>query len=265
MGADIKALRSRIKSVESTMHLTKAMGLVASSKIRHASISAENSRAYRDSLLDVMNTLLSCRECRRSPYLRRSGTRLKLIVVAGDRGMAGGYNSNVFRLASQYEADELIPVGKRACERYSLPSISAESFSVQEAHKLSQRLCKEFLDGEYDLLGIVSTRYLSMLKQEAVFTPILPLELPEVKAGTAIFEPDETAILDAAVPIYVSGMMLNAVREGFLCEVASRRVAMDNAGKNASALTDELKLEYNRARQSSITQEITEIVAGSTY
>lgn len=262
MGADIKALRSRIKSVESTMHLTKAMGLVASSKLRNASISAENSKNYLNALLEATLSLLSCRECKRSRYLRHEGTRLKLIVVAGDRGMAGGYNSNVFRLASQYEPYEIIPIGKRACERFSLPSVSAESFSAKEAQQISQRLCKEFSSGEYDLLGIVSTKYLSMLRQEAVFIPVLPLELPKGKTISPIFEPDEAAILETAVPLYVSGVIMNAVREGFLCEVAARRVAMDNAGKNASALADELKLEYNRARQSAITQEITEIVAG---
>ena len=125
-------------------------------------------------------------------------------------------------------------------------------------------LCRDFAAGRYDRVGIVCTRYVSMLSQEAWMRPILPLQRKE-SAGVAsvIFEPDEATVLEEAVPEYVAGLLVSAVRESFACEVAARRCAMDSAGKNAQQMIDDLQLEYNRARQGAITQEITEIVAGS--
>lgn len=264
MGADIKALRTRIKSVRSTMQLTKAMGLVASSKIRRANEAMHTAREYADTLTQMTEVLLSCPECAKSPYLRRGGDRTRLIVIAGDRGLAGGYNANVFRLVREYPQAELLPIGKRACERYGGAVLSSEDFSAAQAHEWAKKLCADFAAGEYDRLGIVSTRYVSMMTQEATVQFVLPLARQAEKASVSVlFEPDEETVLETAVPTYVAGKIAAAVRESFASEVAARRVAMDAAGKNATAMIDELQLGYNRARQGAITQEITEIVAGS--
>ncbi|MCQ2484700.1 MAG: ATP synthase F1 subunit gamma [Clostridia bacterium] len=264
MGADTKALRNRIKSVDSTLHLTKAMGLVASSKIRGATLAMNRSREYLDSVTDIISLVSSSPECARSPYMREAESdRTKIIVIAGDRGLAGGYNANVFREAAKHQA-EFIPIGKRACERFGAEINSSEKFSGLEAYQLAKELCAQFCDGEYDRLGIISTRYVSMMKQEAFIKWILPLEKSEPKSGASIvFEPDERYILDAAVPEYVTGVIMAAVRESYTSEVVARRMAMDSAGKNAQVMIDDLQLEYNRARQGAITQEITEIIAGS--
>lgn len=263
MGQDTKALRNRIKSVDSTMHLTKAMGLVASSKIRRANEAMLRSRAYAEGLSDIADTLLACPECAKSPYLQGGGDRLRLIVIAGDRGLAGGYNANVFRLLREYPDAEIIPIGKRACERFGKPTVSSESFSSADAAALARTLCADYLNGEYDSLGILSTHYHSMMSHEPEITRILPLERHAANAdGGVIFEPDERTVLDSVVPEYVAGLILAAVRESYACEVAARRIAMDAAGKNAQSMIDDLSLQYNRARQSAITQEITEIVAG---
>lgn len=265
MAADIKALRSRMKSVDSTLHLTKAMGLVASSKIRRARNNMNKSNQYQKSVEEVISLLESSPECKKSPFMRKSSpdSPIRLIVIAGDRGLAGGYNANIFRLLKEYPGAEIIPIGKRACERFRKETISSEVFTVSDAHKTAENLCRDFADGKFGRLGIVGTKYVSMLTQEAYIKWVLPLEAKTEKISGAVFEPDEITVLNAAVSEYLTGVIVSAVRESFAAEVAARKMAMDSAGKNAQQMIDDLQISYNRARQGAITQEITEIVAGS--
>ncbi len=264
MGADIKSLRIRIRSVDSTMHLTKAMGLVASSKIRRATRDMTRTQEYAAAMQDVVNVLRASPECERSPYMQPRGEGIRLIVIAGDRGLAGGYNANVFRLAATLPEAEVVAIGKRACDRYGQEVVSSERYSAAEAKKLADEQCRDFLEGKYERLGILYTRYKSMMSQEATILWVLPLEKTEqTEGGNPLFEPDEQTVLNAAVPTYVSGILSACIRESFASEVAARRMAMDSASKNAQEMIDRLQLQYNRARQNSITQEITEIVAGS--
>ncbi len=264
MGANTKALKNRIRSVDSTLHTTSAMGLVASSKMRRANMAMQNGKQYVTAYDKVVSVLSSVSECQRSPYMRQAGERTKLIVIAGDRGLAGGYNANIFRLVATMQYDSIIPIGKRSCDRYKGEFHSSEKYTSAEAITLARQLCKEFVDGEFDRLGIVYTRYVSMMSQEAEVKWVLPLVKPEsVEPISAIFEPDEETILNATVPDYVAGILMACIRESFASEVTARRMAMDSAGKNARAMIDDLQLQYNRARQSAITQEITEIVAGA--
>ena len=249
MGADTKLLRNRIKSVDSTLHLTKAMGLVASSKIRRATASMLRGREYSESVSGIISSLVCCRDCLRSPYMQeRSGGATRLIVIAGDRGLAGGYNA----------------IGKRCCDRYGAEQNTAEGFTHEDSMRLAAMLCDEFKSGKYDRLGILWTKYISMMTQVPEVTWLLPLQrTQDSKQMDIVFEPDELTVLDSAVPEYVAGKLTAAVRESFACEIAARRMAMDSAGKNAQQMIDDLMLQYNRARQGAITQEITEIVAGS--
>jgi len=265
MGADIKKLRNRIKSVDSTLHTTKAMGLVASSKIKRAIDSMQKGRAYADALQETVSQLAKSAECAKSPYIKsRTSGRTRLIVIAGDRGLAGGYNANIFRFMRDYPEAEVIPIGKRAYERFGGTCYFAEKFSYENAIRLAEGLCADFAAGVYDRLGVVGTRYVSMMVQEPVLTWLLPLtKKEEAREHSAIFEPDELTVLETAIPTYVAGMLLRQVKESFASEVAARRMAMDSAGKNAQMMIDDLSLAYNRARQGAITQEITEIVAGS--
>lgn len=265
MGADIKQLRTRIKSVDSTLHLTKAMELVASSKIRRATEAMEKSREYADALADTVRELATYEECKRSSYMRcPDGNRMCLVVVAGDRGLAGGYNANIFRLMRDYPDAKVIPIGKRACDRYGGEVRYAEKLTYAEAKAIADELCHAFTEGEFDVVGIVCTKYHNLMSQEAYLCPLFPVERREDTPSVgAIFEPNEVTVLNAIIPEYIAGTILACVRESFACEVAARRVAMDSAGKNASEMIDRLSLEYNRARQGAITQEITEIVAGS--
>lgn len=265
MGANIKQLRTRIKSVDSTLHLTKAMGLVASSKIRKATDSMNKGLEYANAFKETVSLLTSYDECKKTPYMSvRGEDRLCLIVIAGDRGLAGGYNANVFRLLREYPDAEIIPIGKRACERFGETIKLAERYSYSDAIALSNKICGDFVDGKFDKFGIVCTKYVSLMSQEAYVQWLLPLTPKDGERNdTAIFEPDELTVLNSVVPDYIASVIISCVKESFACEVAARRVAMDNAEKNAREMIDSLELEYNRARQGAITQEITEIVAGS--
>lgn len=264
MGYDVKQLRARIKSVDSTLHLTTAMGLVASSKVRRSNEKMRSGREYRASVQNVIEGLTCIPECRSNNYMRDTGDRTAVIVIAGDRGMAGGYNANVFRALSQYPSANLIPIGKRVCDRFRKETVSSEHFDYAAARELSFRLCESFLNNEFDKLMIVYTRYVSTMTQEPVSEQILPLcKGTAVKGDDLLFEPDANSLLENIVPNYVASVIISAVYESYACEVAARRTAMDSAGKNARQMIDDLTLSYNRARQASITQEITEIVAGS--
>ena len=265
MSQNTKALRVRIKSVTSTMQLTNAMGLVASSKIRRANQNMLKGREYLTTLENALSVLSSDRECLKSPYMKANNTgKTRIVVIAGDRGLAGGYNANVFRLAAKYPHADIIPIGKRACEKFGGNHFSSEHFSFSDANELADVLCKDFALGKFDRLGIISTKYNSVMSQEAFVKWVLPLNKSENDSRTGIiFEPDSITVLNNVVREYVAGIITVLIRESFASEVAARRMAMDSASKNAQEMINDLLLEYNRARQGAITQEITEIVAGS--
>ncbi|MBQ4354648.1 MAG: ATP synthase F1 subunit gamma [Clostridia bacterium] len=278
MGANIKAIRARIKSVDSTKHITKAMNLVASSKIRRASARMEQSRFFRQVLLDAFADLAA----EKSSYSEQRSRSLPTlyIIIAGDRGLAGGYNNNIFRSAmTMLNGNDLIlPIGKRAVEYYkahgnviSEEYISAENFTAEQSAQAAYRIRDLYDRGEIGAVSLIATKFVSMLSQEPSLTRLLPLEMqkPEnaeedfAPAALVEYEPSAEEVLAAAIPEYISGVLYTSVMEAFASELAARRSAMDTATKNADAMLDDLSLKYNRARQGAITQEITEIVAGA--
>lgn len=194
MAADTKALRARIKSVDSTLHLTKAMGLVASSKIRRANEAMVKGREYAAALDGIVRVLTASPECAKSPYLNAGADgKTLLVVIAGDRGLAGGYNANIFRLLASLDFEaEIYPIGKRACDRFGGGSQSSEHFGAREADTLAKQLCARFAAGELSRVGIVDTRYVSMMTQEARLSWVLPLTAEEeARRHGVLFEPDE--------------------------------------------------------------------------
>ncbi|MCR5122244.1 MAG: ATP synthase F1 subunit gamma [Ruminococcus sp.] len=273
MGADIKKLKGRIRSIDSTLHLTKAMGLVASSKIRKANDAMNAANDYAEAAGDIIRRLAAEEGCRSNKYLRKPEepfAKRILIVVAGDRGLAGGYNAGIFRTLRDNEdtkGTEIIPIGKKACDKLGCEGgyASAENFSFENASELSDKLCRAFAEGETDCVEVLCTEYINMMTHQPRIVRLFPLEKGSEKdsGGTTEFEPNEDKVMNTFMSDYITGMLTALVRESFASEVAARRVAMDNAGKNAQQMIDDLKLEYNRARQSIITQEITEIVAGA--
>ncbi len=273
MGADIKAIHTRIKSVESTRHITKAMELVASVKIRRATEKMENSRYYRSVMTEAFARLAG----EKSIYTERRSRSLPAlyIVVAGDRGLAGGYNSAVFRSAEAMirEDDVVVPIGRRTVEYFSRRGgclteeyVSSENFAAGECTALARLACGMYERGEISSVSLISTKFISAMTRSPDITYILPIEAEDGErqnAATVEYEPSVAEVMEAIITDYVAGILYSAVCESFASELAARRSAMDTATKNADEMKAELTLKYNRARQGAITQEITEIVAGA--
>ena len=278
MGANVKAIRGRIRSVESTMHITKAMQLVASSKLRRATERMEKSRFFFETMEAALGEFGA--DLAESVYSeKRDGGETLFVVIAGDRGLAGGYNSNVFRAVREAAGDapySVLPIGRKALEYFRRREIpffgegyaSLEDFSMSECAAVGRALAEGFRDRRFCSIVLVYTGYVSMLSQTPLTLPLLPLresasEKPSGVRGVTLFEPNEAAVLEAIMPEYLSGLVYGAVCESYTSELAARRSAMDSATKNAEEMIEDLSLKYNRARQSAITQEITEIIGGS--
>ena len=274
--ASLQDIKSRMKSVSSTMQMTKAMELVASSKLRRAKQLALDSRAFDAVLLDAINDITSGIEVEETLWSKASGGVYKpmlYIVIAGDRGLAGGYNSNIFKLADSISDEKAVflPIGRRAVEYYkrrgrkifdSIPLVSDSD--VGSAIKLGAAVASAFASGEFSGVSIVYTKFLSMLSCQPVVDQILPLANKGDKPDSdPVYEGDMAEMLDKIVPMYVGGILNSAILEAAASEQSSRRNAMSSANKNAKEIIDTLSISYNRARQAAITQEITEIVSGA--
>ena len=280
MAGSMKDIKLRIKSVESTMQITKAMELVASSKMRRAKERVEHSRPYFETLYESLTKIAAADPRARNPYLRRDDIkRTLLVVIAGDRGLAGGYNANVFKQADAAEGPvTVLPIGKRSAEYFAhhgaglfTPEVlMAADVSVSECFTLSHQITEGFLKGEYDAVKLCYTRFDSMMTQTATTLEVLPLTIEPTEAQKAearrsqiLYKPSSEKVFGAIIPEYVAGVLYGAVCESVASELAARRTAMDAATKNAGEMIEHLNLYYNRARQAAITQEITEIVAGA--
>ena len=271
-----KEIKTRIRSMESTKQITRAMEMVAASKLRHAQNRVQNSRPYFEILLDTIRDIVGSGSGNESPYLtQRPIKRTAFVVIAGDRGLAGGYNSNLLKLA--YEAMNekevaVLPIGKKAVEffrRRQVPMLSegreAATVSVGDCFTMAKQLCKAYCKGEFDEIVVVYTNFNSVLSQVPKTLWLLPLvtDTPKTTKTEMLYEPDCQQVLDTIVPEYLGGVLYGALCESRAAEQAARRTAMNAATQNAEEMIGELSLKFNQARQAAITQEITEIVAGS--
>ena len=281
MAANMKAVKLRIKSVQSTMQITKAMELVASSKLRKAKERAEVCRPYFETMHQTLVDIAQGNTDFSSVYARESGNEKRCyVLIAGDRGLAGGYNTNLFKCleAASLNQDFLVlPIGKKAVEYSKRNGFACvtESFgeiadvSVADCFEMANLLCGEFKKGEFGHIDLCYTRFVSMLSQQPSAIPVLPLKDLTDKQDTKsirnliLYEPDASEVFDAIVPEYLAGLIYGAVCESVASELAARRTAMEAATNNAEEMIEKLNLHYNRARQASITQEITEIVGGA--
>ena len=283
-GASMKDIKLRIKSVESTMQITKAMELVASSKLRKAKERQERCRPYFTGLKKTLDEIEAASSDFSSPYIQRREVKKRcLIVIAGDRGLAGGYNSNIFKAAQELMQGDtpvcVMPIGKRTVEFFARRGVEllttefaeAEEISVADCFTISNLVTKGYLDGQYDEVSILYTQFVSMLSQVPASESLLPLEAhgPQQEhtglKPLVLYEPSAAAVYNAIVPNYIAGMIYGAMCESVASELGARRTAMDAASKNAAEMIEDLSLHYNRARQGAITQEITEIVAGAEH
>ena len=281
MAANMKAVKLRIKSVQSTMQITKAMELVASSKLRKAKERAEVCRPYFETMHQTLVDIARGNTDFSSVYARESGNEKRCyVLIAGDRGLAGGYNTNLFKCleAASVNQDFLVlPIGKKAVEYSKRNGFACvtESFgeiadvSVADCFEMANLLCGEFKKGEFGHIDLCYTKFVSMLSQQPSAIPVLPLKDLTDKQDTKsirnliLYEPDASEVFDAIVPEYLAGLIYGAVCESVASELAARRTAMEAATNNAEEMIEKLNLHYNRARQASITQEITESVGGA--
>lgn len=273
--ASMNALKTRIKSVTSTMQITKAMELVSTSKLRRAREKVLLTRPFLDALSDTAISLLSSEEAKGSPYLTVPASgRMLYVVIAGDRGLAGGYNQNVFRLTLGDAPEDAIflPIGKKANEYFAHRGLTVytnsfhevDEFGVGCAMRLGKMLLDGYTKGEFSGVKLVYTEFTSMMTQTPKLLTLLPLSLPEgAKASDLELYEETDELLARILPDYIGGMIYGTVCEAIASENGARRSAMNAANKNAGEMIDALSLHYNRARQAAITQEITEIVSGA--
>ena len=278
-GASMKDIKLRIRSVESTMQITKAMQLVASSKLRGARQRMEASRPYmkvaRRAIWDIA---LHNTGAESNYVVPREVKHRCYIVIAGDRGLAGSYNANMFKRIEWDSRDAnccFIPIGRKAREYYSRRNSNiiteiehVEGLTLEKCTEIGQQVLDAYDAGEYEEIVLAYTSFVSVLTQKTKLKPLLPLDAhdaPERTNKQMLCEPDADTLLKEFLPQYLAGLIYSAACDSFASEQAARRVAMDSATKNAGEMIEDLSLRYNRARQSSITQELTEIVAGAEH
>lgn len=290
--ASLKELKNRINSVESTKKITKAMQMVAAAKLRKAQEAAEAARPYAERMAAVMANLSSAMEGPDAPRLLvgtgKDDVHL-LVVATADRGLCGGFNTNIVRKARERVAAlisdgkdvKIITVGKKGYEqlkrlhadkivdRVELKDVKKIDGSV--AGSIGEKVRTLFDQGEFDVCEVISSEFVSVISQKPRAQTLIPardaidesVERPDLKGAIYEYEPDEETILAELLPRYVNTVILSALLENAAGEMGAKMAAMDAATRNAGELIDKLNLEYNRSRQAKITKELIEIISGA--
>ncbi|MGL5256694.1 MAG: ATP synthase F1 subunit gamma [Proteocatella sp.] len=277
-GAGMKDIKRRIKSVESTMQITKAMELVSSAKLRKAKEKVENSRPYFNILQETILKILDNTKSLKSAYTENREVKNSLfIIIAGDRGLAGGYNANILKAsiaAMSGKHAKVIAVGRKSVEYFGKRDYDvvqnytniAEGVDFIDAALITSVANNMYRKKQVDEVYICYTEFVSALTQTPKVMKLLPLQIQKNPAdivSSMEFEPSAEDVFDRMIPRYLEGIVYSTIVDAFAAEQGARRTAMESASDNASDMIDSLSLLYNRARQASITQEITEIVGGA--
>ncbi|MBK6909616.1 MAG: ATP synthase F1 subunit gamma [bacterium] len=279
--AGLKTIKRRISSVKSTQQVTRVMKMVAAAKLRRAQEAMMNARPYSLTLRDAIRDLSSHVDRSSHPLLAvREVDHVGIIVVTGDRGLAGSFNVNILKRAQQLMRENaqhqvhLVTVGKKGSEFFTRRGADVttrmsgffNNLDFNHAVTLGDSVIAQYLNSTMDRVYIVYNEFKSVISQRVVVEQLLPIE-PDHGDHTSgpeiIFEPTQIEILNTILPKYVNVQLWRILLESFASEMAARMTAMENATKNAGELIDSLTLTYNKARQSSITGEILEIVAGA--
>jgi len=291
----LKNIRKQIASKKSTQKITRAMKLVAASRLRRAQDSIVAARPYANALAEAIAEVALRAGGESHPLLeRRSPERITLVLLTSDRGLAGGFNANVFRVTQKFIAERkaatppareivLEIIGKKGRDYYrrrrqtitrETPAPTAETAS-QIAREMAHIVSHEFHEGRTDAVFLVYNEFKSAVQQRVVVEPLLPVigaDLP-VAGGTQAtpnagaldfaYEPSKEKLLDALLPLYLESQIYRALLESIASELGARMTAMENATNNAKEMIANLTLQYNRARQAAITKELMEIVSGA--
>jgi F-type H+-transporting ATPase subunit gamma len=277
----LRVLRRRIRSVQNTQQITKAMEMVAAAKLRRAQAKAIAARPYAVKITEMLNNLAgAATELDHPLFKAREVKNTALVLVTSDRGLCGAYNSNLLRAAEQRlraaaAPTSLVLVGKKGRDyfkRRRYPVIAVHTplpteASLEFARTLTEDLIARFLEGSVDRVEIMFTRFISALHRKVVVEPFLPVGASTSNApgagGGAIFEPDAESIFAELLPRYATAKLFAALADALASEHSARMIAMGSARKNAGELIDLLTLRRNRLRQAAITKELLDIVGGA--
>ena len=276
-GASMNEIKARIKSVGNTMQITRAMELVATSKLRRAREEAEAAEEFCRVYERAVFPLISAARDSFVGEDTAEGGDILYIVVAGDRGLAGGFNSNIFRLVGSASASEnavFLGIGKKTVEyfirtekRLLNEGKYANEVDMQYCSAIAQEICRDFREGKFSRVELIYTRFESMLSQIPQRRRLLPFDVDafegEATPFDAVTDGDIDSLAEAVIPEYIACRIRCGVCQSIASESAARRTAMNSANRNAEEMIDSLTLNYNRARQALITREITEIVSGA--
>lgn len=277
----LRDIRRRLRSVESTKQITKAMELVAAAKLRRAQVRVESARPYGLKMQQMLESLAGVAATLHHPLFEERPVKSSLLViVAADRGLCGSYNSNILRTGLKYIKEAPIGtvkiglVGKKAVDffrkqpypiLFKIPRTEGKA-DMTTVRRLAADITRIYERGEVDEVKLLYTRFVSISSSKVTLERFLPIESPAEGNGAPssyIFEPDAARIFSNLVPRYCLTKILMALLEAFASEFAARMMAMGNANKNAKEMIDNLTLLRNKARQSSITKELLDIVGGA--
>ena len=282
----MREIKRRRVSIQSTQQITKAMKLVATVKLQKARQRAENSKAYFQYMYQTVTSMLAKAGNIEHPYLKGgSSDKVGIVVITSDRGLAGGYNSNVAKLvlAGGYakESVRLYTVGKKGADilarkGYQIVENYAdiiEEPTFEDAKRVGKRLLQDYMNGEIGEIYVAYTEFKNTVVHIPKLVKLLPVDTAEMEEDTTEsdadkltlmnFEPSEEEAISLLVPKYVTSILYGAFVEAVASENGARMQAMDSATNNAEEIISDLELKYNRARQGAITQELTEIIAGA--
>ncbi len=288
---NLKELKNRISSVKSTRKITSAMKMVAASKLRRAQELAESSRVYADSLSFILSSLAgNTKNSSDLPEILtgRENSKISLLIInSSDRGLCGGFNSNLFRNAKKWISDQqgqgksvkIMTVGKKASSFYkktdidivaSFEDLNSNDRQLQVSEEIKNKILELFDNNEIDEVSILFNKFVSAISQEPTYQSLIPLSNEETsedesEANNAVFEfePDKNELLEYLVPRNFLTQIYRSVLESSASEHAARMTSMDNATRNAGDMIDRLTLTYNRTRQAFITKELIEIISGA--
>ena len=278
----LKDIKRRIKSVKNTQQITKAMKMVAAAKLKRAHDDILAARPYAQKMLDIINSLSSRVRPDAHPLLsKKGGGRVELVIVTSDRGLCGGFNSNIIRTSEGFirkNTDNtgitLNLIGKKAKDYFKRRGLTIRQErpvgSGRPKYTAAAEIAKEIVDSHiketFDETYLIYSEFKSALSQELVIQRLLPIESPkesEEEATEYIYEPSQEAILADILPKYIEVQIFMALLESAASEHGARMAAMDSATKNAKEMIEGLTLKYNRLRQAAITKELMEIIGGA--
>ena len=281
--ASMRDIKRRRSSIQSTQQITKAMKLVSTVKLQRARAGAERSKSYFNCMYETVNSILARVGHVEHKYLQPGATGKRAVVlITSNRGLAGGYNTNVAKLVTrhpQWKKEDMViyAVGNKGREilardgyeiREELPEI-IEAPAYVDAMMLTDRLLKSFEAGEISEIYLAYTAFKNTVSHIPTLLKLLPVDgaagqdTEQTREALMNFEPEDVEALDLIIPKYIASLIYGGMVESLASENGARMQAMDNATSNAQDLISDLELKYNRARQGSITQELTEIIAGA--